>query len=231
MGLLKRVKARRQQTKAEKEAKRAAQRVEDAFANLKEHDGGTRWESEERVLGPAAVEAFCAQLGLDPAALDTLVLCFIMETDRMGFITREELDRGMGALEVTSLCDLKVAVEKERASIVSSRDRFQDLVAFAFDFCLSGPSQKVIELPEATAMLEILYSASPLRERKWTDSFVAFLTSETCTYKALNRDMWESWPDFLDEFASDIASWSDDGPYPLLFNDFVSTPDLHPTTT
>ncbi|KNC47561.1 calcium-binding EF-hand domain-containing protein [Thecamonas trahens ATCC 50062] len=233
MGLLGRMRRKRQATKAanaaaakEVEAALAARKAREArdaaFARAKASDAGTPAEAVMDELGPGAVEALCEAIGIAPASADALVMCHTMGVARMGYISKTEFEAGMVSLAASSLDDLAVAISRRKAQLAASTSGFAALYEYAFAFAKEEPRKKIVDLASACAMLELVMSMRSESDRKRTDAFVAFLTSDSCTARALNHDQWSSWLDFIDEIAPDLSNWEDDGPYPVLFSEYVA---------
>jgi len=92
---------------------------------------------------------------------------------------------------------------------------FKDFYAFSFQYCLTEPRQKTLDLETACQMLELV-----LGPRPHVLSFLKFL-EEQSEYKAMNMDQWTAFLRFCDEIRSDLSNYDDSQAWPLLLDNYV----------
>ena len=56
------------------------------------------YDPADNQIGPEGIEKLCSALGVDPSDVLVLVLAWIMEAKQMGYITRDEWNKGAAAL-------------------------------------------------------------------------------------------------------------------------------------
>lgn len=98
---------------------------------------------------------------------------------------------------------------------VSSQYLFKDFYVFAFQYCLTEPRQKTLDLESACQMLELV-----LGPRAHVPSFLQFLQEQT-EYKAMNMDQWTAFLRFCEEIKPDLTNYDESQAWPLLLDNYV----------
>jgi DCN1-like protein 4/5 len=166
-------------------------------------------------IGPEGVERFCTDLGLDPSDKRVLLLAWKMRAKRMGYFSRDEFQTGLAALKATTVAQVKRALPALEEQIDMDPEAFHDFCTFAFKFCLTEPMQKLIDVPTACQMLQIVMPAEPLQPL-----FVDFLQAQT-EYKVVNFDQWTSFLRFTQDVKPDLSNYDESQAWPLLLDNFV----------
>ena len=156
----------------------------------------------------------CTDIALAPSDRRVLVFAWLTKAERMGFFTKEEFRRGCSRLSVTSLAQLKKSLPKLDAAIANPTS-FASFYSFAFDYCLTDPGQKIIDVETAAEMLQIA-----LPDGRFVPAFCEFLTTQT-DYKKLNSDQWNNFLKFSREVALDFSNAEDNPAWPVLLDNFV----------
>jgi DCN1-like protein 4/5 len=167
------------------------------------------------VIGPEGVEQLCADLKMDPSDRRVLLLAWKMGAQRMGFFTRQEFEQGMRLLRAKDMKSLATALDGVEDDVESDPDTFQNFYLFAFQFCLTEPRQKIIDLDTAIQMLEVVMPDEPHLEQ-----FTEFLRHQT-EYKAINKDQWTSFWRFAQEVKPDCSDYDESQAWPLLLDNYV----------
>ncbi|OAE26540.1 hypothetical protein AXG93_3817s1020 [Marchantia polymorpha subsp. ruderalis] len=92
---------------------------------------------------------------------------------------------------------------------------FKEFYTFSFQYCLTEPRQKTLDLETACQMLELV-----LGPRPHLSNFVQFLQEQT-EYKAMNLDQWNAFLRFCDEIKPDLSNYDENQAWPLLLDNFV----------
>lgn len=171
-------------------------------------------KSEEDTIGPDGVERLCKDLCMDPTDIQILLLAWKLQAARMGYFTLDEWRRGMKALRVDSLDKLKKALPALQHEVAASY-AFRDFYQFAFQYCLTEPRQKTLDVETASTMLSLV-----LQNRPHCRSFLSFLEEQT-EYKALNLDQWNAFLRFSEEVKPDLSNYDENLAWPLLLDNFV----------
>ena len=159
-------------------------------------------------------------MGLDPADRRVLFLAWLAEASRMGYFTRAEWARacrklraGLPAAVAAALAPLAAAVDAPRSP------DFASFFEFAFRYCLTDASQKIVDLGTAREMLSL---ALPAEEGRCPHRrpLLAFLAQQK-EYKCLNADQWRGIGRFVREVGPGCADFDDDGAWPLLLDNYV----------
>mmetsp|Transcript_1084 Transcript_1084/g.3303 ORF Transcript_1084/g.3303 Transcript_1084/m.3303 type:complete len:245 (+) Transcript_1084:313-1047(+) len=163
----------------------------------------------------AGVERFCSDINTDPSDRKVLLLAWKMRAKRMGFFSREEFQSGLTALKATTTAQIQRALPGLEEQVECNPDSFRDFCTFAFKYCLTEPSQKLIDIDTAVTMLAIVMPREPLMPR-----FCDFLKEQT-EYKVINFDQWTSFLRFAQEVKPDLSNYRDEDAWPILLDNFV----------
>eukprot|EP00270_Netrium_digitus_P018296 TRINITY_DN6936_c0_g1_i1.p1 TRINITY_DN6936_c0_g1~~TRINITY_DN6936_c0_g1_i1.p1 ORF type:complete len:250 (+),score=53.42 TRINITY_DN6936_c0_g1_i1:182-931(+) len=166
------------------------------------------------VIGPEGVELLCSDLGVDPTDIRVLMLAWKLQAARMGFFSQEEWNRGMRAMRVDGIDKLKKALSSLQAE-VSVPSNFRDFYRFAFEYCLTEPRQKTLDLETGCTMLQLVAG-----DRPHAQNFLHFLQEQT-EYKAVNLDQWTAFLRFSEEMRPDLSNYDENLAWPLLLDNFV----------
>lgn len=188
------------------QAKAPAKGVDGLFENYK--------EAGDDVIGPEGIERLCSDLGVSPTDRRVLVMAWIMGAKRMGFFSRQEFLHGCRTVGASTLAQLKKALPKLDAAIAAP-DAFQGFYTFAFQFCLTEPGQKIIDMETAVEMIKIV-----LPHGRFVPEFCEFLETQT-DYKKMNSDQWSTFLKFSHEVHPDMSNANENPSWPLLLDNFV----------
>ncbi|CAM6011891.1 unnamed protein product [Sphagnum balticum] len=169
---------------------------------------------DETSIGPDGIEALCQDLGVSPTDIRILLLAWKLQASRQGYFSLDEWRRGMKAMRVDSVDKLKKALPGLQQE-VSSQYLFKDFYVFAFQYCLTEPRQKTLDLESACQMLELV-----LGPRAHVPSFLQFLQEQT-EYKAMNMDQWTAFLRFCEEIKPDLTNYDESQAWPLLLDNYV----------
>ncbi len=123
--------------------------------------------------------------------------------------------RGFAALGAATLPAATKALPKlaARAAAPDAADNFH---MFAFNYCLTEPGQRIVDVATAAAMLEL---AAPPGARHLRE-LAAFFRVQTDA-KVVTRDQWEQCARFSREVAADLSNADDNPAWPVLLDAFV----------
>ena len=169
---------------------------------------------ETDVIGPEGVERLCTDLGVSPADRRVLVMAWIMGAKRMGFFSRQEFIHGLRVLGASTLPQLKKSLPKLDTAIATP-SAFQTFYHFAFQYCLTEPGQKIIDVETATEMLQVV-----LPQGRFVPEFCEFLNTQT-DYKKMNADQWSNFLRFSIEVHPDMSNATENPAWPQLLDNFV----------
>lgn len=160
---------------------------------------------------------FLGDAGIDPSDSVTLVLVAHMKATTVGELTLDQFVTGLGALNVTSIDDLKKACPRLRTQLYSDEKMFRMVYLHAYPFNCP-PGIKCLQQDVAIALWNILM---PPRQYEHLAAWIAFL--EKNHNKAISRDTWNMFLDFTTSVGKDFADYdADDGAWPVLMDEFVT---------
>lgn len=156
-------------------------------------------------------------MGLDPVDRRVLFLAWCAGASRMGFFTREEWSRACKRLRAGTPTSVAAALTPLAASVDAPRSAdFPAFFEFAFKYCLTEVSQKIVDLGTAG---EMLFLALP-EGCHHKAALLEFLRQQR-EYKCVNADQWRG----IGRFAREVGPWctdfDDDGAWPLLLDNYV----------
>lgn len=166
-------------------------------------------------IEPEGIEKFCCDVGVDPADRKVLLLAWKMRANRMGYFTRDEFQTGMLALKASNVAAVQRALPNLETEVDCDPEAYRDFCTFAFKYCLTEPSQKLIDIDTAVTMLSIVMPQDPLVPR-----FCKFLKQQT-EYKVINFDQWTSFLRFAQEVKPDLSDYKEEDAWPILIDNFV----------
>ncbi|KAI9099740.1 hypothetical protein DFS34DRAFT_502831 [Phlyctochytrium arcticum] len=166
------------------------------------------------VIGPDGMVTFCQNIGVDPAAIEILVVAFKLKAQNMGFFQKNEWVEGMTKLGVDSDEKLVKYLDHFR-SIRGRSDEFRDLYLFAFVFAKED-DQRSLNVELAKGMWQILL---PPDFYPVTKEFVEYLEEET-PVKVINKDQWKSFLEFT-LTVTNLDKYDEGSAWPVLFDEFV----------
>lgn len=168
------------------------------------------------IIEPDGIERFCADINVDPSDRKVLLLAWKMRAKRMGYFTREEFQSGIAVLKATSAASVQRALPSLETEVDCNPDAYRDFCTFAFKYCLTEVSQKLIDIDTAITMLTIVMPQDPLVPR-----FCEFLKEQT-EYKVVNFDQWTSFLRFSQEMKPDLSDYKEEDAWPILLDNFVA---------
>ena len=187
-------------------------------------------------IGPEGVYELCGDMGVDPAGIHVVLLAWAVDAANMGYFTQDEFLslHSHGVTDGHSLIEFLEAV-MDSLSYDNDPDgaAFSRLYRYAFDYVLV-PGKRTIPIPLAIAMWGLLFPTHPALGL--VQAFASFLSSPSCSYRAISRDQWTMFHDFsrlvlsmggnvsAPEFS---AVYSEEAAWPVLFDEFVEHQQRH----
>lgn len=171
-------------------------------------------KNEDLMIGPEGIEQLCRDLGIEPLDIRALLLAWKLQAVRQGYFSLEEWRKGLKAMRVDTIDKLKKALPVLQQE-VATPDIFRDLYTFSFQYCLTEPRQKTLDLTTACQMLEVVLGSQP-----HVASFTQFLQEQT-EYKVMNLDQWTAFLRFCDEIDQDLSNYDESQAWPLLLDNYV----------
>ena len=111
-------------------------------------------------IGPEGIEKMCNALGVDPSDVLVLVLAWLMEAKQMGYLTREEWNKGVPALGgATSNEALLDELRAVYASARKNSTQLRSLHRYTHTFCRED-RRKNIDAAVAIPMVTLLHGPS-----------------------------------------------------------------------
>lgn len=171
-------------------------------------------KNEDLMIGPEGTEQLCRDLGVDPTDIRILVLAWKLQAARQGYFSLDEWRKGLKAMRVDTIDKLKKALPGLQQE-VANPDVFRDFYTFSFQYCLTEPRQKTLDLETACQMLELVLGSQP-----HVLSFIQFLQEQT-EYKVVNLDQWTAFLRFCEEIDQDLSNYDESQAWPLLLDNYV----------
>ncbi|CAD6887679.1 unnamed protein product [Tilletia controversa] len=223
--------------KAEKESR---DRLNALFDEYKDEDG-------ENITIEGAME-LCSDLGISPEDPAILPLSFYLRSPSLGTFTREEYVEGWRSLG--SGLDTKEK-QKEYVAKTLSKELRQDAPVrgplatqgkgglyrrvYEFTYTFARPEgQKSLPLDSAVAFWDLIIPCAPVFEgnhdmsgtpgefsQRQLDLWKEYL-SETMKGRAISKDTWSLFLDFITQINEDFSNHDLDGAWPSVIDDFVT---------
>nr|CCA16491.1 conserved hypothetical protein [Albugo laibachii Nc14] len=171
---------------------------------------------EDDAITEDGILQFCEDIGIDPQAVDILVIAWKMESNYMCRFSRKEWCKGMQELE----CDTKEKLKStilELRTYISTNQEFKQFYSFCFDFS-KEPGQKSLGLAIAIPMWEVLLmDRFPQAASDW----IQFL-QESNPCKGVTRDTWDLLLDFFIKVNNSYETYDENEAWPVLIDEFVA---------
>ncbi|KAH7285511.1 hypothetical protein KP509_33G031400 [Ceratopteris richardii] len=171
-------------------------------------------KNEELTIGPEGIEQLCRDLGVEPTDIKILLLAWKLQAARQGYFSLEEWRRGLKAMRVDTVDKLRKALPSLQLE-VANIDVFRSFYTFAFQYCLTEPRQRTLDVETACQMLELVLGDQP-----HVSSFITFL-QEQKEYKVLTLDQWTGYLRFCEEINPDFSNYDENQAWPLLLDNYV----------
>uniref|UniRef100_A0A6B2LJG9 Defective in cullin neddylation protein n=1 Tax=Arcella intermedia TaxID=1963864 RepID=A0A6B2LJG9_9EUKA len=171
-------------------------------------------DPQSDVIGPAQLEKFCGDMGIDSSDVSILVLAWHLKSQQLGHFSREEFHQGMKKLRVANIASLKVMLENVKKNYDKIQaDKFYDLYQFSFRYCLERPTQKFLSPEIASIMLNLV-----LMDKPHVKTFTQFLVD---CQKKINIDQWKVFLDFSKTIQQDFSNYNEEESWPCIFDEYV----------
>eukprot|EP00250_Pteridium_aquilinum_P021633 c25183_g3_i1 orf=191-832(+) len=171
-------------------------------------------KNEDLLIGPEGIEQLCRDLGVEPTDIKVLLFAWKLQAARQGYFSLEEWRRGLKVLHVDTIDKLRKALPSLQHEI-SNAEAFRDFYTFSFQYCLTEPRQKTLDVETACQMLELVLGKQPN-----VSSFIQFL-QEQKEYKVLTLDQWSGYLRFCEEIHLDFGNYDENQAWPLLLDNYV----------
>ncbi|RCH94403.1 hypothetical protein CU097_014076, partial [Rhizopus azygosporus] len=167
------------------------------------------------IMGPDGCQAFFSDIGVSLESITPLIIAWKMNCSRMGYITKNEWQHGMKALNVENESKLKVALSTAEQCIEKHDKEFEGLYNFCYPYAKSE-NQKSMDVEVAIALWQVLL----VNKYPIVKSFIQFL-QEKKPVKVINKDQWRSLLEFGKNIPEDLSGYDPVSYWPVLFDDFV----------
>ena len=146
-------------------------------------------------------------MSIDPADRRVLYLAWCAGASRMGYFTRQEWNAATNKLRAGTPAAVAAALSSSLAASVDAprSPDFAPFFEFAFRYCLTEPSQKIIDLDTAAAMLSVALPQTCHHK----EPLLEFLKQQR-DYKTVNADQWRGIGRFVREVGPQCADFDDD---------------------
>jgi len=132
----------------------------------------------------------------------------------MGTYTKDEFCQGMLALGCDSIQALKAKLPELNNEFDDAR-KFRDIYRYVFGFA-KDPCSRNVSVETAVFLWKLLL----LPKYPLTENWTTFL-EVTEKKHDVSRDSWNMLLDFFEEIQGDISNYDEDGPWPVLIDEFV----------
>ena len=162
------------------------------------------------------IEKFYADLGVNPET-DVVVILISqkMGAECMGEYKLDEFQKGCQELNCSSIANFKSALPRLYKEL-QNETVFKNLYLYTYGYALEK-GYKSVDKEIAIALWELLMASQCQFFQKW----IEFVTNKKSDLKAINKDTWDQFYDFVTQTKGDLANFVDDGCWPSLVDEFM----------
>jgi len=158
-----------------------------------------------------------ADLGVDPNDIILLAFAWKLKTKKLAEFSRSEWTHGIASVfRVHNLTALKKSLEKLREELNNDNALFREFYLWVFDITKASPEARVIPVDEALVLWEVVISG---RFKLWPN-WKEFM-SRPENNKAISKDTWSVFFDFINTHNSSLTGYDVDGAWPSVIDNFV----------
>ncbi|KAK9765849.1 Scaffold-type E3 ligase [Basidiobolus ranarum] len=176
-------------------------------------------DSDEDAILVEGTEKYCNDLEVDPTDVVMLVVAWHLNSERMCEFKRKDFIEGWATLGCDSLEKMKGVIPKLRAEL-DDENKFREIYQFTFKFSRSE-NQKSLPLDIAVPLWQLLFEG----RYKHLDVWLQFVQENHG--KAISKDTWNLFLDFVKSFPSDFSGHDMEGAWPVLIDEFVEYAQQH----
>jgi DCN1-like protein 1/2 len=174
-------------------------------------------DASSGTIQEAGLEKLCVDLGIDMfSSPAVLMIGYYMQAPELTDIALESFTRGMAAIGVSTLEELKTALPEACKRIQDSPPSYSAFFKYAFKVnCAEG--MRVLDGEVAAALLRALLGPSWPLAAKVAD-FI-----EATGIKTVTKDTWVQILAFSKAFPDSLADYDADAAWPVMLDDFVAS--------
>lgn len=162
------------------------------------------------------LEQFLNDLDISPMDPVFLVIAHAFNCDKAGLFTKPQFVDGLSLLGFDSLDKIKAGLPSLRAQL-DDPDKFRDVYSFSYNYN-KEPLQKSLPLEVAIPLWKILLPGKFAKLDDWCE----FVHQKHG--KAITRDTWTLFLDFVTTVSPDLSNYDDDGDLFPFVSHFFSFP-------
>ena len=133
----------------------------------------------------------------------------------MGLYSKQEFCQGMATLGVDSINGLKRKLDELKNELNDNR-KFKETYRFVFNFA-RDPGSRNVAVDTAISLWRLLLAPKYQLSERW----ILFL-EENGKRHDVSKDTWNMLLDFLEEIGGDVYNFEEDGPWPVIIDEFVA---------
>ncbi|KAI8066417.1 Cullin binding-domain-containing protein [Gongronella butleri] len=142
-------------------------------------------------MPPDGVQRFFKDVGVSLDGVDTFLVAWKLQLERMGYITKDEWTTNMGRLNVASPDRFMQYLNSWKAELASDERALPQLYQYTFGYAKTV-GQKSMQVDVALVLWDLLLG----QQYPHIPKFIEFI-NETHPVKVINKDQWSSLLDFI----------------------------------
>mmetsp|Transcript_1508 Transcript_1508/g.1707 ORF Transcript_1508/g.1707 Transcript_1508/m.1707 type:complete len:292 (-) Transcript_1508:118-993(-) len=189
------------------------EKLYEKYASIVDPDEDEEESTDPDEIGPAGVEQFLSDAGIDAEGVLSFVLAWHLSAKEIGYFQKEDFIAGMKKLGCDTMDKLKNKKDQFEKEI-KNEETFKAIYRFAFHFSKADKDKRQMDFLTADCVLELLLDGRPHVER-----FRKFIHVQTA-YPGLNQDQWMSFLDFSKTINEDFENYDASGAWPVLLDEY-----------
>ena len=167
-------------------------------------------QEEKDIMSEKGMLQFFKDVGVNPESHETLIVSFLLQTEEMGILSRDEFVNGFYKNGCNDKGDIKKCVQAKCQLINGNNKKWKEFYKWIFKHVKEDEKKKTIPTELAIQLWQILFQKDKHKMKLFKQWIEYAQKTKDKDMKVVSRDLWEQLYDFLKETSS-IDNYDDAG--------------------